>query len=299
MQNSPACKTNSLYFCAMRIIKNISTALLLTIIAFVSPSVIGCKNSSSEKETGTQPSVTIKDDTLKGFLLAGVYFVQGYGGAEKFFDKIKTEVGSDTTHADFLSLLDTAYHHRFIYPYPRSAVEKVDARNTLSEWFQINGQNDFFLFLASLKDSGFQAHYLLCKKALDENGGASADISKIDLAKYNMPAGSDVLLKFVKDNYTKFSPAGIKAWNIGLYVYTVCLGYGAEYIDAVNGTNIITQMLYEAQKYYSDWNTYYSDFMLGRQFAGIDAASNSVYQHTIDSMLQGSYSAYKYLPLKQ
>ena len=89
---------------------------MLAIISFVSLSVVSCKNGSSGKEADTQQSVTIKDDTLKGFLLAGVYFVQGYGGAEKFLDKIKAEVGSDTTHADFLSLLDTAYHHRFIYP---------------------------------------------------------------------------------------------------------------------------------------------------------------------------------------
>lgn len=290
-------KNNSLYFCVMRINK-ISFLILLLII--LSTAIFSsCKSDTSKKADHTRAAVaTIQDDTLKGFMLSGVYIIQGYGGADKFFNKIKAEVGSDTTHTNFLTLLDTAYHHHFIYPYPQSSAEKVDARNTLSTWFQINDQNDFFLFLTHLKDSGFQAHYLMCKKALDDNGGANADISKIDLGKYNLPNGSEVLLKFVKDNYTKFSPAGIKAWNIGLYVYTVCLGYGAQYIDASNGKIVITQMLYETQKYYNDWKTYYSDFMLGRQFAGVEPASNATYQQTIDNILQGSYSAYTYLPLK-
>ncbi|MGF7232662.1 DUF1266 domain-containing protein [Arachidicoccus sp.] len=274
------------------------TIVSVAIIATVLTMITGCKNQSSKTDT-TNNQTSLKDDTLKGFLLAGVYFVQGYGGSKTFMDKIKTDINKSTAQKNFLTLLDTAYHHYFVYPYPHSVAEKVDARNTLSSWFQVNNQSDFYLFLTSLKDSGFQAHFLVCKKALDENGGTKADISKIDLDKYNLPKGSEVLLKFVKDNYNKFSPAGIKAWNIGLYVYTVCLGYGAEYIDGQNGKSVIVQMLMEAQKDYPDWKTYYSDFMLGRQFAGTDPSANATYQKTIDDMLQGNYSAYKYLPLRQ
>ncbi|MDE1193276.1 MAG: DUF1266 domain-containing protein [Arachidicoccus sp.] len=260
---------------------------------------IGCKNkTSSTSNSNAQQSVFINDDTLKGFLLAGVYFIKGYGGTDLFNNKIMAEVGKDTTQKNFLDLLDTAYHKYLIFPFHRSAAEKVDARNTLSEWFQINDQNDFYLFLANLKDSGFQAHYILCKKAIDANGGANAVISQIDLDKYNMPKGSEVLLKFVKDNYNKFSSAGIKAWNIGLYVYTVCLGYGAEYIDAANGKNIVAQMFSETTKYYSDWKTYYNDFMLGRQFSGTDPSSNADFQKIIDSLQTNIYSPYKYLPLR-
>ncbi|HEY0298555.1 MAG TPA: DUF1266 domain-containing protein [Arachidicoccus sp.] len=286
--------SRSFYFCSM-----MSKRTLLSILSIsVFLGYTSCKNNTSQKTNiANTQTLTLNDDTLKGFLLAGVYFVQGYGGADNFYNKIKTEVGQDTAQKDFLTLLDSAYHKYFIYPFPRSAAEKVDARNTLSTWFQVNDQNDFYLFLTDLKDSGFQAHYLLCKQALDENGGANANIAKIDFSKYKLPGGSEVLLNFVKNNYQKFSPAGIKAWNIGLYVYTVCLGYGAEYIDATNGKNVITQMLYEAQKSYNNWQTYYSDFMLGRQFAGVDSSSNTGYQKTIDAMLQGTYSAYKYLPL--
>lgn len=273
----------------------ITSIALMALILII---ITGCKNQSSKTDTKSNP-ITLRDDTLKGFLLAGVYFVQGYGGVTTFMDKVKDDINKNTAQKNFLTMLDTAYHHYFMYPYPRSVAEKVDARNTLSGWFQINNQNDFYAFLASLKDSGFQAHYLICRKALDENGGVNAAISKIDLGRYNLPKGSEVLLKFVKNNYNKFSPSGIKAWNIGLYVYTVCLGYGAEYIDAQNGKSIIVQMLLEAQKDYPDWKTYYNDFMLGRQFAGTDPSANAAYQKTIDGMLLGDYSAYKYLPLHQ
>lgn len=249
----------------------------------------------SHQQAGNEQQV--KDDTLKGFLLAGVYFVQGYGGATPFFDKVKTTIGNDPSKAPFLTLLDSAYKKLVIYPYKPSASEKVDSRNTLSEWFQINNQNDFFLFLNNLKDSGFQSHYQLIKKALDDNGAANADITKIDLNKYKLPKGSEVLLQFVKDNYSKFSPAGIKAWNIGLYVYIVTLGHGADYADAKTGKTMILEQLAVAEKSYKDWSTYFSDFMLGREFSGVAKSENEVYRKTISEMMKGHYSMYTYMPL--
>lgn len=273
--------------------------LLLTMI--VCGSFSSCGNNGKEKNgaanEGQGNEQQVKDDTLKGFLLAGVYFVQGYGGAEPFFDKIKTSIGNDPSKAPFLTLLDSAYNKFIIYPYKPSAAEKVDSRNTLSEWFQINNQNDFFLFLNNLKDSGFQSHYQLIKKALDDHGGASADITKIDLNQYKLPKGSEVLLKFVKDNYTKFSPAGIKAWNIGLYVYIVTLGHAADYADAKTGKSMIMEQLAVAEKSYKDWSTYFSDFMLGREFSGVVKSENEVYKKTISQMTKGHYSMYTYMPL--
>lgn len=265
--------------------------------------MFSCKNKTDKSTDGQNTSKVanqqsqVKNDTLKGFMLAGVYFVQGYGGADKFFDKIKSTISQDPSQATFLTLLDSAYAKTFIYPFPRSASEKVDSRNTLSSWFQINNQNDFFLFLNNLKDSGFQAHYVLCKKSLDAHGGADADIAKINLADNGLPAGSEVLLKFVKDNYRKFSPAGIKAWNLGLYVYVVTLGYGAEYADAKTGKALVIDRLREAESSYKDWQTYFNDFMLGREFSGVAKSENAVYQKAIDGMLSGHYSMYTYMPL--
>lgn len=263
---------------------------------------IGCGSGNQGKDardkTGSPANVQIKDDTLKGFMLAGVYFVQGYGGADKFENKLKSLINQDNSQAPFLTLLDTAYHKTMVFPFARSASEKVDSRNTLSNWFQINSQHDFFLFLNNLKDSGFQAHYELCRKVLDAAGGKNADVKSIDLKANNLPEGSDVLLQFVRDHYDEFSKSGIKAWNIGLYVYIVNLGYGAEYVDAVNGRSLVFDQLKIAEQHYKDWNTYFSDFMLGREFSGVAKSENEVYRTAIKGMLQGHYSMYTYMPMR-
>lgn len=278
------------------------TLYALLIICVFAASTTGCKNNSEDKKI--DPSAIkgssadqVHNDTLKGFMLAGVYFVHGYGGPEAFYDKIKKTINLDNSKAPFLTLLDSAYSKTLIFPFAQSPSEKVDSRNTLSSWFQINNQNDFYLFLNNLKDSGFQSHYELCRKALDENGGVQANVGAIDLAKYHLPKGSELLLQFVKDNYNKFSTAGIKAWNIGLYVYVVTLGYGAEYANAHTGKSLILDQLKEAEKYYSDWKTYFSDFMLGREFSGVAKSENAAYRKTIEGMLTGHYSMYTHLPL--
>lgn len=262
---------------------------------------ISCGSDDQHKDSQGQSMQTthvqIKDDTLKGFMLSGVYFVQGYGGSEKFETKLKTLINQDNSRAPFLTLLDSAYHKTMVFPFARSASEKVDSRNTLSNWFQINNQHDFFLFLNNLKDSGFQAHFEICKKVLDANGGKDANVKSINLKANNLPEGSDVLLQFVKDHYEEFSPAGIKAWNIGLYVYIVNLGYSAEYVDAVNGKSLIMEQLKIAEEHYKDWTAYFSDFMLGREFSGVAKSENEVYRTAIKGMLQGHYSMYSYMPL--
>ena len=263
--------------------------------------LIGCgsdsQNSNPQNKNAQSTGVQVKDDTLKGFMLAGVYFVQGYGGADKFETKLKSIINQDNSHAPFLTMLDSGYHKTMIFPLARSASEKVDSRNTLSNWFQINNQHDFFLFLNNLKDSGFQAHYEVCKKVLDANGGKEANVTSINLKSNNLPEGSDVLLQFIKDHYSEFSEAGIKAWNIGLYVYIVNLGYGAEYVDQINGKALILEQLKVAQQQYKNWETYFNDFMLGREFSGVAKSENEVYRKAIEGMLQGHYSMYTYLPL--
>jgi len=277
--------------------------LLTCICALVLGSLLlwGCgqdkNNKDGDNKTTPNNAVRVKDDTLKGFMLAGVYFVQGYGGPEKFETKLKALINQDNTQSPFLTLLDSAYHKTFIFPFGRSASQKLDSRNTLSDWFQIQNQHDFFLFLNNLKDSGFQAHYILCRKVLDANGGKNAQVKNIDLKANQLPEGSEVLLQFVKDNYDAFSAAGIKAWNIGLYVYIVNLGYSAEYIDQVNAKALVLEQLKSAEKNYKDWTTYFSDFMLGREFSGVAKAENEVYRTAIKGMLQGHYSMYTYMPL--
>ena len=266
---------------------------------FLLGACLGCGSgdAAADQQTGQNGKMEFKDDTLQGFMLAGVYFVQGYGGSDKFETKLKSLINQDHSQAPFLTLLDSAYRKTMVFPFARSASEKVDSRNTLSNWFQINSQHDFLLFLNNLSDSGFQAHYELCRKVLDGAGGINADIKSINLKDANLPEGSDILLQFVKDHYNDFSKAGIKAWNIGLYVYIVNLGYAAEYIDAHNGKAMIYDQLKIAKANYQDWKTYFSDFMLGREFSGVVKSENEVYRKAIQGMLQGHYSMYSYMPL--
>lgn len=271
------------------------------LVCLTGTSLLACGGSeeTSEKEANppTAKDAQIQDITLKGFMLAGVYFVQGYGGAEQFETKLKSLINQDQSQAPFLTMLDSAYRKAMIFPFGRSATEKVDARSTLAGWFQITNQHDFFLFLNSLKDSGFQAHYDVCKTVLDSHGGKNADLASIDLKASNLPEGSEVLLGFVKDNYDRFTSAGIKAWDIGLFVYIVNLGYSAEYIDPTNAKALIMDQLKVAEEKYDDWKSYFSDFMLGREFSGVAKDQNEVYRAAIEGMLQGHYSMYTYMPL--
>ena len=251
-------------------------------------------NEQSKDNGGT----VVKNDTLSCFLLAGVYFINGYGGVDKTYSLVKKNMTKQPGDAGFVEELVNAYAKIMEYPYHRSPAEKIDSRHTLEQWWEVHDAHEFHLLLSALKDKGHQEHYLLCKKILDENGGANADVSKIDLKKYNVEPGTELLLKFVKENDKQFSSSGIKAWDIARYVSVICLGYSAEYIEANDGITLLLQILADARKNYSDWKTYYSDFMLGRKFWGGDVSNNTVYDSVITQMMQGSYSIYKYQPLK-
>ncbi|PZP44159.1 MAG: hypothetical protein DI598_14870 [Pseudopedobacter saltans] len=263
---------------------------------------VACKNDKKTYTTtaGQQGDVrfSIKDDTLAAFLLGGVYTFQGYGGAEKTFQMIKMEMSSQPGDDKFVNNLDIVYRKLFEYPYHQSQKEKIDSRNILRSWWDVNNQHEFHLLLTQLQEKGHEDLYRQVKKVLDENGGANANTKNIDFKKYNLDTGAIVLLDFVKKNYNAFPSSGIRAWDIARYSNLVCLGYGAEYVDRNTGLTYLMTILAEARKDYANWKDYYDGFMLGRRFWGGDTTNNEVYQKTITEMQEGDYSAYKYLPLK-
>lgn len=277
--------------------KKISWAIcLLVAIGF------GCKNNNKTYTTsaGEQRDVrfTIKDDTLTAFLLGGIYTFQGYGGAEKTFQKIQMEMHSKPGDDKFVNDLAVVYRKLFEYPYHQSAKEKIDSRNILRSWWDVHNEHEFHLLLTQLQEKGHEDLFLQVKKVLDENGAANANTRAIDFHKYHLDTGAIVLLDYVKNNYNSFPKAGIKAWDIARYANVVCLGYGAEYIDRNTGFNYLLGILQDARKNYNNWAEYYDGFMLGRRFWGGDTTNNTIYQKTITDMQQGDYSAYRYLPLK-
>ena len=277
--------------------KNYFYLIIVLCIAF-----IACNNNKKTYATsaGQQGdiSLTIKDDTLTAFLLGGVYTFQGYGGAEKTFQKIKMEMHSQPGDSNFVDNLDKVYRKLFEYPFKSSQKEMIDSRNILKSWWDVSNEHEFHLLLSQLQEKGHQDLYLQVKKVLDENGGVNANTKTLNFKKYNLDTGAVVLLDFVKKNYSSFTKSGIKAWDIARYSNLICLGYSAGYIDRNAGFNYLMTILADTRKIYTNWKEYYNSFMLGRRFWGGDTTNNSVYQKTIDEMQVGDYSAFRYLPLQ-
>lgn len=280
---------------------------MVRIIFFLGIGVVlffSCGNNDTKSYTdslGKEGNVLfqIHDDTLGAFMLGGVYFFQGYGGVDKTYKLIQKEMKKSPGDEGFVENLHVVYRKMFEYPYHRSEKDKQESRESLTKWWEVHNAHEFHLLLDQLRAKGHQEVFEQCKKVIDENGGADADISKIDYAKYKINPEAAVLMQFVKDHYAAFGKSGIKAWDIARYVSVVCLGYSAEYIEADQGYQYLLAILADTRKSYKDWNTYYKDFMLGRRFWGGDSTSNGSFDKMTADMQQGDYSIYKYLSLKK
>ncbi|MDR2971196.1 MAG: DUF1266 domain-containing protein [Bacteroidales bacterium] len=248
---------------------------------------------------GGSDTKTIKNDKLYPFLLSGIYDVYGYGGQDKFFKMFSEGMNAKPGGRTFLTELNEAYEELFIFPYED---DRSGTRRELSNSWGIESKEDFLETADFLLTEGHQQAYEFCRKVLDENGGEQADINNIDLKKYASEydgrLGKIKNIKFVKENYNNFSPAGIKAWDIARYVNNVNIAYCAEYITEEEAHQLVAKALIEAQKYYQDWNEYWSDFNLGRYFWGgdDDPAFTKIANALTDK--ENAYSIYHYMPLK-
>ncbi len=151
-----------------------------------------------------------------------------------------------------------------------------------------------------LLNEGHQQVYAACRKALEENGGPAADISKIDLRKYNLDANQEprVKLQLVKDNYAAFSKAGIKSWDLARYVNNVCIAFQADYLSSDEAIIWLSKVTPIARQHYDNWDTYFKDFNLGRLFWTGGKSDGADFNGVASGMLQGDYSLYKYLSFK-
>ena len=255
----------------------------------------GCGGSGS----ATSESKTIKNDKLHPFLLSGSYIVNGYGGADAYFKYITQGIKAKPEERTFLTELENAYVNLFIFPYEDIG---SGARRELSNSWGINNKEDFLETADYLLTEGHQEAYEFCRKVLDENGGEQADVNNIDMSKYASEydgrLGKTKNVQFVKDNYGKFSPAGIKAWDIARYVNNVNMASAAELITEEESYQLLTKALAEAQKSYQDWNEYWNDFNLGRYFWGGD--DDPTFTQISDALTnkENAYSIYNYMPLK-
>lgn len=246
---------------------------------------------------GSGNETTIKNEKLHPFLLSGVYTLQGYGGGTVLYPYLKQLITAEPGSSKFLNQMSDAYEQHFIFPYGTDS--KREYQNALSDWWGAENKEDFMETQERLLTKGHQAAYENVRKALEENGGANADVTAIDADKYGLDEDDAMVdLRFVRDNYDKFSKSGIKAWDIVRYVNNINLAHAAGYLSDDEGMEMAKKALAEAQKYYDDWASYFNDYNLGRGFWGGDGSTE--FDKVIGEILdkENAYNIYNYMSIK-
>ncbi len=286
------------------------TRAVMGLAALAAASLTSCNSAPSEEAHKTADSTkvtslkseTVQDEKIYPFMLGGIYFFSGYGGPDRVFNQmIQPEVHKAPGEQGFVAELETAYVKYFVFPFKKEDDPGgKEARRTLKEWWDIESKEDLEKSLNWLLNEGHQQVYIAYRKALDENGGADADISKIDLKKYELQGGNEAKakLQLVKDNYTAYSKAGIKAWDLARYVNNVCIAFQADYLSSDEAIIWLSKVSPLARQHYDNWETYFKDFNLGRSFWTGGKKDGSDFNAIASSMLQGDYSLYKYLAFK-
>lgn len=238
----------------------------------------------------------IENKKLQPFLLCGVYTLGGYGGGEQYTEAIKQRITTEPGSKQFLKDLSDAYDAYFIFPFKTS--DKAGAKRELASWWGNDSKEKLTETLDWLLKEGHQTTYESCRKAIDENGGANADIAAIDLAKYGLDNNDIADLRFVRENLDKFPKGGIKAWDIARYMYNVNLGYATEYFSEEDGQKIAQKALEEAQKHFDNWDDYWNSYLLGYHFWGGDRSE--AFSGLVNDMLnkENQYNIYNYLNIK-
>lgn len=278
---------------------------LFTLLSLTAVLGMSCNSSSKGENDKKDSTITkseasiIRDPELHPFMLAGVYFFHGYGGAENVYNKMISPITQDKPGTQaFAKSLQRAYSQFFIFPFkPQDDPGGADAKSTLSKYWNVNSKEELEKDLTWLLDEGDQAQYTFLRKILDENGGANADLEKIDLKKYDLTKEAVLALGFIKSNYADFSKAGIKAWDYARYVNNICIAYQGGYLNRDEAMLWLKKASVSAQQQYSDWRSYYNDFILGREFWGGGETDTPQFAKEIDEMMEGDYSIYNYMPI--
>lgn len=282
---------------------NIIPAICLLAIGLAGCNSNNNKQDKQEKQVqvaATNDATIIRNDELYPFMLAGVYFVHGYGGPESTFDRlIKPAVQGEPGTETFSKSLQDAYTRYFVFPFkPQDDKGGKEAKATLAEYWNIHNTAELEKSLTWLLEEGHQLQYAQYRKVLAENGGAGADIAAIDLAKYKLSKTDIPGIEFIKTHYTAFSNGGIKAWDIARYVNNICVAYQAGYLNRGEAMVWLKKAPQVVQSHYSDWKAYFNDFLLGRQFWGGAESDNDRFKKEVAGMLEGKYSIYTYMPVK-
>lgn len=286
---------------------------IIAILVTFSTLFSACGDSLPKMKDGqaTKDSVTakladkseIKDEELYPFMLGGIYFFNGYGGAPRTFDVvIKSAMKAAPGSPEFLKELQAAYHQFFVFPFkPEEDLGGKEAKKTFNEWWGVKSKPELESLLTWLLNEGHQAEFLKYKSIIDAHGGPSADLSKLNFDTYGLDdknRDTKVTMTFVQQNYSAFSPAGIRAWDIARYVNNICIAYQAQYFTREEAMMWLNKAVPVAREHYDSWIAYYNDFTLGRKFWNGGTDDQPIITETAVAMLRGNYSIYTYLAFK-
>ncbi|MFT3995665.1 MAG: DUF1266 domain-containing protein [Dysgonomonas sp.] len=216
--------------------------------ALASVFLLSCGGGNSGSE-GT----TIEDATLQQELLGGVYIIAGYEGQLNPASDISAKPDSK----GFLKEMHEYYANYFILPFKPE--DGSGAKRMLSSAWGINSKEDLIKRGEGLLSEGHSKEYAEHLDFLEKNKDA-------DLSTLFIPNELDlVLLRYLKDNYSRFEGHTMKAWDYARYVNNVNMGYSAGYITETEAKELIAKALPLAQAEYGTWDEYFDDFLLGRE----------------------------------
>lgn len=237
----------------------------------------------------------IKDERLTGYMLAGVYTLTGYEGETEGTIEMFRNNLPDTLAADFLSQIHDGYSYLMIFPF-KEGTPKADILRELKNSWGIENKEDLLSTLQELKNGLHQPTFEKCLKAVQENGGKEAQISAIDLQKYDVDK-EDV--EFVIKNFDNISSTGIKAWDYARCANNINMAQGAGLLTDAECDDLMKDLLAVARTHYSDWKSYFADFDMGRRFWGGDKKNAEMFSRNAALLgSDNSYLIYKYIPLQ-
>lgn len=251
--------------------------------ALVSISMVSCGGGSK-----TSQITSIEDATLQQELLGGVYIISGYEGQLDPSQTMSVKPGDK----DFLGEMQKYYTEYFILPFKPE--DGSGAKRMLSSAWGINDKQGLIETGESLLTDGHSKEYAEHLAFLKANQGADTDLSKVAV-----PENLDgELLNYIKANYTKFEGHSMKAWDYARYINNVNMGYSAGYITEAEAKDLLAKALPLAQAAYSDWDSYFDDFLLGRELW--NGGPDSDYEKAVGKIKDKNdkYNIYNYMTLK-
>jgi hypothetical protein len=282
-------------------VKNIKWLVASVILMFgCAPQNDGGVSDKQVLQQDTTLRQSIVDEELYPFMLGGIYFFNGYGGAARTFGTlIRPNVSAKPGTPEFTKELQAAYHRYFIFPFkPEDDPEGKEARKTFVEWWGVHNKVELENLMNWLLNEGHQAEFQKYKAIIEAHGGADADLSQLDFNTYGLDGtnrDTKATMSFVQAQFNSFSVAGIRAWDLARFVNNVCIAYQAQYFTKAEAITWLQRAVPIAREHYSSWMAYYNDFVLGRQFWSGGVDKQPIITETVSEMMRGEYSIFNYL----